>query len=48
MSKLTPLERYQHDLDRSEIMDDPNQYQAVMLTQSLYEQLLKSASQRQG
>jgi len=48
MSKLTPLERYQHDLDQSEIMVDPGQYQAVKLTQTLYEQLLKSASRRQG
>jgi len=38
--KSTPLQRYQEALGRQEIVADPVQEQAVLATQTLYEQLL--------
>ena len=39
---MTPLERYQHDLDRQLISDDPAQRAALQYLQTLFDQLSKS------
>jgi cell division protein ZapE len=45
---LTPLQRYERDLSRSDFIADPLQKEALQLLQPLYEQLIREDRLRQG